>query len=239
MEIPPFSEALLALFVDRKGELETDAGERLEVSATEFDRERVTATAPRLSVGEGRELSGRINRSGDDALLVRLVIETAAYQSDELARVRLRAVDVVPHPLRRRAARVPAGGTAWLEAVNCQEVVDGDRVDGVMIDVSEQGLAFTTDRLLRPGDRLLFHGRFFSERVDADVRVAVARAADSGGRRLVGCMIVEIDTENLARLRRIVSGEARPAPPTLDLGSLRSAADAGRGGWRGRFHRAS
>ena len=101
---------------------------------------------------------------------------------------------------------------AWLAAVNCQHVVDGDRVDGTMVDLSVDGVAFATNRVLRPGDRLLFHGRFFAEHVDADVRVSSVRESAAPGRLIVGCSFVEIDPENRARVERLAARDPRPEP---------------------------
>ena len=98
---------------------------------------------------------------------------------------------VVQDEQRRNDPRFPAGGEAHLVAVNCQEVVDGDSVRGRIVDVSASGVAITTDRVLRRGDRLRFQGRFFTEAIEAEVRVMSIRGADTG-RRIYGCRFLEI-----------------------------------------------
>ena len=168
-------------------------------------------------------------------------MDEADYYNHDLARVRLRAEQVVPDDSRRRNPRVPSGGMAWLAAVNCQHVVDGDRVDGTMVDLSVDGVAFATNRVLRPGDRLLFHGRFFAEHVDADVRVSSVRESEAPGRLIVGCSFIEIDPENRARVERLAARDPRPSGEVaaVDFTRLRVMAlpdesEPG-GGWRRRF----
>jgi hypothetical protein len=152
---------------------------------------------------------------------------------------------------RRAAERVPIGGVAWLEAVNCQDVVDGDRVEGTLEDLSRTGVAFTTNRLLRVGDRLIFHGRFFADSISGEVRVASVRPSSAPGHTVVGARFLELDRESIARVDRILSGGREPAPETtggLSLAALRQLAanapvedddadEASGGGWLSRIRR--
>ena len=127
---------------------------------------------------------------------------------------------------RRAAERVPIGGVAWLEAVNCQDVVDRDRVDGSLEDLSRTGVAFTTARVLRVGDRLLFHGRFFADSISGEVRVASVRPAAAPGQTVVGCRFLDIDEASLNKIARILNGGREPESRSagLDVPSLRGLA---------------
>jgi hypothetical protein len=200
-------------------------------------------TAPRLALSGGMRLRGRLLAADGEPWVVSLVVDEADFHSHDLARVRLRADDVAPDESRRRNPRVPAGGMAWLAAVNCAHVVDADRVDGTMVDLSRDGVAFATTRVLRTGDRLTFHGRFFAEQVDAEVRVTSVRESSVPGRLIVGCAFIEIDADNRTRVDRLASTEPRPAPETprpFDVSRLRVLADDDapqQGGWRRRFRR--
>ena len=168
-----------------------------------------------------------------------LLVDEADYHSHDLARVRLRAEAVTADASRRRSPRVRAGGIAWLTAVNCQHVVDRDRVDGTMVDLSREGVAFATNRVLRPSDRLTFHGRFFADAVEAEVRVTSVREAASG-RLVVGCSFIEIDAENRARVERLAANapaQGRPAASFSELRLLAADEQPGQGGWRRRFKR--
>jgi hypothetical protein len=123
--------------------------------------------------------------------------------------------------------------------VNCQHVVDGDRVDGTMVDLSREGVAFATNRVLRPADRLTFHGRFFADTVEAEVRVTSVREAASG-RLVVGCSFIEINAENRARVARLAANapaDPRPSATFSDLRLLASDEEPEQGGWRRRFKR--
>ena len=95
------------------------------------------------------------------------------------------------------------GGHARLIAYSCQNVVDGDVVEGSIVDVSDNGVAFMTRRLLRPGDRLSFAGRFFATVVEAEVRVA--RIAEVAGQLQVGCTFIAIEPAERAKLRAVTA----------------------------------
>jgi PilZ domain len=243
--MPPLSrqQAISMLFSGLEATLESDDGASVTVQPSGMAGDTVWVTAPRLQVAGGMRLRGRLIAADGEPWVIALVVDEADYHSHDLARVRLRADDISADESRRRNPRIPAGGIAWLAAVNCQHVVDGDRVDGTMIDLSREGVAFATNRVLRPGDRLTFHGRFFADQVDAEVRVTSVRESTAAGRLIVGCAFIEIDADNQARVERLASGEHRPAPPppvAFDVSQLRVlAADdkPDQGGWRRRFKR--
>jgi hypothetical protein len=152
----------------------------------------------------------------------------------------MRATGCAIDATRRSAQRVPIGGVAWLEAVNCQEVVDGDRVDGSLEDLSRTGVAFITARVLREGDRLIFNGRFFADSISGEVRVASVRKANAPGQTVIGCRFIDIDADSISRIDRILSGGREPDNGQIDLSALRNLASGGEDdgtGWRGIFKR--
>jgi hypothetical protein len=236
-------QAISMLFSGLEAELETDQGATVTVQPSGMAGDSVWVTAPRLQVAGGMRLRGRLIAADGEPWVVSLVVDEAEFYSHDLARVRLRADEVTADESRRRTPRVPTGGMAWLAAVNCQHVVDGDRVDGTMVDLSRDGVAFATNRVLRQADRLTFHGRFFAEQVDAEVRVTSVRESGAAGRLIVGCSFIDIDAQNRARVERLASGDPRPAPqapPAFDVARLRVlAADENPepSGWRRRFKR--
>jgi hypothetical protein len=232
-------QAISMLFSGLAADLEAEEGATVTVQPSGMAGDTVWVTAPRLQIAGGMRLRGRLLDSDGEPWIVALVVDEADYHSHELARVRLRADSVTADASRRRNPRVRAGGIAWLSAVNCQHVVDGDRVDGTMVDLSRDGVAFATNRVLRPSDRLMFHGRFFADTVEADVRVISVREAASG-RLIVGCAFIEIDAENRARVERLAANAPSPGRPAATFSELRLlAADEqpGQGGWRRRFKR--
>ncbi len=234
------ADAVVLLFSGMSADVETDAGKSIPMQVTGIKAGRVWATAPRLAVAAGLVIRGRVIGPEDSRpWVVELEIEDAAFHTNELARVRMRAVRVMPDDTRRRSTRVPVGGVAWLVAVNCRDVVDGDRVDGTILDLSTSGVAFATRRVLRVGDRMTFHGRFFAEHVEAEVRVTSVRAG-ANERTIAGCVFIEIDRGQQARVARLIAAAESAPPPRgdLDLGALRDAAAGdGSGGWRGIFRR--
>jgi hypothetical protein len=234
------SDAIRMLFAGMTADLETDAGVLIPMQATGMKGAKVWATAPRLAVATGMPLRGRIIVPEEaQPWLVRFETEDASFHTNELARVRLRAVSVGPDHSRRRTQRVPAGGVAWLIAVSCRDVNDGDRIEGTIVDLSESGVAFATWRVLRIHDRLVFTGRFFAEHVETEVRVTSLRDG-ANGRTIAGCAFVDINAAQRARVQRLVAAADSPPerPAGVDVGPLREAVgESDSDGWRGLFRR--
>ena len=240
-------DAFSLLLADGSADLEISAGAYVHVDVQEVNGRRATVTAPRLSVASGMQLTGRVIGEDGTPWALTLVIDSATYNSPDLALIALRVLQVQVDASRRANQRVPIGGVAWLVAVNCRDIVDGDRVEGSLEDLSKSGVAFSTRRVLRVGDRLMFHGRFFADEINGEVRVASLRPAAAPGHMIVGCRFIDLDAESESRIERILSGgRSEPARPsaTLDLGSLRQAAQArdedppdGSGSWKSRFRR--
>jgi hypothetical protein len=231
-------EALPVLCAARTVGLRTRDGAEIPVDVLEIDGDRLIATAPRFRVSIGLELSARIVDPGGEPWMLRFRVIRADVAGPDTARIELRPEDVAPDDQRRLDQRFPAGGDVELVAVNCQEVVDGDSLRGRIVDVSASGVAITTDRVLRRGDRLMFRGRFFTETVEAEVRVMSIRGADTG-RRIYGCRFLEMADESRDRLERVLADD-RPAPASIDLGALRdlmAEAAPEAGGWRRRLRR--
>src|SRR4051794_197109 len=236
------SDALSLLFASGEAELEITAGAFVRTATVLVDGETAKATAPRLSVATGMRLTGRVLGPDGRPWEVALSIDDASYHSPDLAMITMSVTGVQVDTTRRAAARVPIGGVTWLEAVNCQDVVDGDRVDGTLEDLSRTGVAFATRRILRVNDRLIFHGRFFADEINGEVRVASVRPAQSPGQSIVGCRFIDLDGESQRRIERILSGgRTEVAPSGVDLGALRTAAGQGSvhdgDGWRRVFRR--
>lgn len=228
------------LFAGMTAALESESGAHIPMQATGMKGAKVWATAPRLAVATGMTLRGRIIVPEEaHPWLVRFEVEDASFHTNELARVRLRAVSVGTDHSRRGSQRVPAGGVAWLIAVNCRDVVDGDKIEGTIVDLSESGVAFATRRVLRMSDRLIFNGRFFAEHVEAEVRVASLRDGVDN-RTIVGCAFIDINAAQLARVRRLIdTAESPPERPAgVEIGQLREAVgETESAGWRGLFRR--
>ncbi len=237
------TDALSLLFAPGEAELEISAGAFVRAAAVDIAGERARVTAPRLSVATGMKLTGRVLGPDGRPWEIALSIDDASYHSPDLAMVSLAVDGVEVDRSRRAATRVPIGGIAWLEAVNCQDVVDGDRVEGTLEDLSRSGVAFATRRILRTNDRLIFHGRFFADEINGEVRVASVRPASSPGQSIVGCRFIGLDQDSEQRIERILSGGRAGARASVDLSALRSAAaeskpdDDGEGSWRRVFRR--
>ena len=219
-----------------------EQGNGLELSPVESSGTRLIATADRMRTGERGLLTARVH--GDDLRpwVVGFEVESAEYHTDELARVTLRARSIKLDARQRQADRTAMGGHARLIAYSCQNVVDGDVVEGSIVDVSDNGVAFMTRRLLRPGDRLSFAGRFFATVVEAEVRVA--RIAEVAGQLQVGCTFIAIDQAERKKLRAVTAvrqpGEAASFNVLQQLNAERASHEQEQGGrWRRLFRRSA
>jgi hypothetical protein len=197
----------VALLADAPISAHDAHGRTLDLTPLSHSGTRLTVTADRLRIGDADAVTARVH--GDDLRpwLVSFEVESAVYQTAELARVVLRARAIKLDDRHRQADRTSLGGHARLIAINCQDVVDGDVVEASIVDVSDSGVAVLTRRLLRPGDRLGFSGRFFATVVEAEVRVA--RVSEIGGQLQVGCTFITIAAAERAKLRAVT--EVRPA----------------------------
>jgi hypothetical protein len=183
------------------------AGQPIAITPDGADGTRLHGFTNRLRMGAVSEVHARVH--GDDLRpwIVRFEVESLEYHSADLARVTLRARGIKLDEQHRQAERTAMGGHARLVAVNCQDVVDGDVVEGSITDLSDSGVALRTQRRLRVGDRLLFTGRFFATVIEAEVRVA--RVSETDGMIQAGCMFIEIDPAERCKLRSVTV--ARPA----------------------------
>jgi PilZ domain-containing protein len=223
-EMSPGDAARILRSAGQIGLWDADGGAVPVTVTGEFGRGLV-GTAPRFMVSGGQLLATRVLASNGDPYTVRIIVEQAEYECPDFAKVRLAIQAVELDPRHRRSPRLRSGGTAWLTALNCQDVVDGDRVDGAIVDVSLTGVAFSSNRVLRRGDYLQFHGRFFAETVEGEVRVASLRPAAVPERTIYGCEFISMGDESRVRLERILSGERRPG---VDLSAIQELVQAHR-----------
>jgi PilZ domain len=232
------SQATARLFQTSRQPLEVDSGASLIVHATSVHGTQVVGTAPHLDVAAGMIMVGRVVADDERPWEISFRVESAEFFTHQLARVELRAIRVRLDKTRRGSVRMATGGVAALTAVNCQNVVDNDRVEGTVTDLSHTGVGFSTDRLLRRGDRLAFRGRFFNQEIRAELRVTSVRDGASGGRLTVGARFITIDREDQAKIDRLLSGAASPRPPHLNLSELLvhpTEVPPGHSGWRKLF----
>jgi hypothetical protein len=196
------------------------SGRELDLTPLSCSGTRLIVTADRLRVGDSELMVARVH--GDDLRpwLVSFHVESAEFHSAQLAKVVLRARSIRLDGQHRQADRTSLGGHARLVAINCQNVVDGDVVEGSIVDVSDSGVALLTRRLLRPGDLLDFSGRFFATVVTAEVRVA--RVAPVDGQLQVGCTFTSIAASERRKLREVTT--ARPAGRAADFSLLQQIA---------------
>jgi hypothetical protein len=222
---PTVAEALARLCSDSATPLRTPQGVVFEFGVSTVADELASGTAPRDLVAPGMLLIGEVCDERFGTWRIELRVVRADYATPELSAVTVRATAVRPDDSRRGDERVPAGGITWLVAVDCTEVEGGSRVEGSLQDLSRTGVSFVTTWPLLPGDRLVFHGRFFTDEISADVVVASVRPSPRPGRRLAGCSFSELPELDQHRIEKILasSTDRQPATP-VDVAPLRAIA---------------
>jgi hypothetical protein len=233
---PPLAAVVNLLFGEAGvAELEAPGGRIVALRLERWGGDVLTASAGRMTAEAGTTLVGRIIDRDGVPWRVLLAAQTAD-ERDARTVLTLRIVDLVLDELRA-FARLNIGGTATLQVVRGRKMTPGEEARGHITSLSETGCAFTTNAPLRKGDRLLFHGRFFAEEVNADLRVTSLRPDEAAGGQLVGCWFIDIDADSRAAIARVLAhAHEKSAPVTYsDLRSLPLEHDAGQP--PGRLHR--
>jgi hypothetical protein len=190
-------DALRILHAAEQVALRDPDGNELPLTVTGERADGLDGFAPRVAVSVGMTLTTRVVSPDGEPWALRFVIDEATIASPDTASVRLRLERCQFDPFRRLAPRLHTGGSAWLIAVNCQQVVDGDRVDGTIQDISV----------------------FFSDEVEGEVRLASVRPSAIPDRSIYGCQFIRIDDENRQRVERLLRGKRAPR---ADLSPIRS-----------------
>jgi PilZ domain len=210
---PPAVDGALALLFGEGGigDLETDTGRRLTAVVEYRTGGLVTVSTDTGLIREGATLVGSVVDASGAPWRVDLLVESE-HDRDGRAHLALRptAVDRLE---RHTPFQLEIGGSATLEAIQCGGLYEHTEVFGRVVGLSATGVTFATLKPLRSGDRLRFHGRFFSEEVRADVRVVAVEADAEAGGMLVGCWFEDIDADGRAAIDRVLDHALHPEAP--------------------------
>jgi hypothetical protein len=221
---PPDMEAALALLFGECGigELETDSGRRLTAVVEYRTGGLVTVSTDPGLTREGATLVGSIIDESGAPWRVDLRVEAERDRGDR-SHLALRPT-AVDHLERHTPLQLEIGGSATLEAMECGGLREHAEVLGRVVGLSATGMTFATLKPLRTGDRLRFHGRFFSEEVRAFIRVLSVDADAEGGGLIVGCWFEEIDAHGREAIDRVLDLALHPEAP-ISYSQLRLLTD--------------
>ena len=134
-----------------------------------------------MRVVGGMELVGRVEIDGS-RFAVRFMVERAAYDTDDVARVQMRAID---GHFESRSSCVPEArpirGRARLIAVHCHDLKDGETVIATVEALSAGRVVLSTHQLLRRYDVLELRARFGGELLDGEVQVVSVGSPSATG----------------------------------------------------------
>jgi hypothetical protein len=190
-----------------------EQGDEFELHPVSASGTLLTAVTERLRLASASHASVRIHDATGRPWVLTLRVESAEMRDKDTAETVFRAVGLALDQAHRKADRVAINGQAWLTAVNCQDVVDGDVVDARILDVAEGGVAIATARLLRPGDRLLLRARFFATWFNAEVRVA--RVSQRDGMVEAGCQFIAITSDQRRVLGQVMQHREPDQAPSI------------------------
>ena len=210
---PPDMDSALELLFGESGigDLETDAGKRLTAVVEYRTGGLVTVSTDQGWSGEGATLAGSIVDEAGEPWRIDLRVESERERGDR-SHLALRP-EGIDHLERQAPVQLDIGGSATLEAMYCGGLSSTPRCSGASSGLSATGVTFATSKPLRTGDRLRFHGRFFSEEVRAVVCVMSVDAEIEGGGLVVGCLFVEIDDDGRVAIDRVLDHALHPDAP--------------------------
>jgi hypothetical protein len=210
---PPDVDGTLALLFGENGvgDLETETGRRLTAVVEYRTGGLVTVSTDAGLATEGSTLVGAVTDNTGTPWRVDLVVESERERGDR-SHLALRR-SCVDRLERHVPFQLDIGGSATLDAMECGGLHEGTEVLGRVVGLSATGVTFATLKPLRTGDRLRFHGRFFTEEVRAVVRVLAVDAETEGGGLLVGCWFEDIDADGRDAVDRVLDHALHPEAP--------------------------
>lgn len=183
-----------ALVDESAVEMTSDSGESVEIWTISRTGGVVRASAPRLAVREGMQLTCRLPLNGRPHRITAR-IESAEVQSHSRAALLLRVVQATPDAYHRQSHRLPVSVSASLTALMCGRVVSDEVLPIQIVDLSAGGFgALITDDRPRVDDLYRLIVRFFEGTVDCEVRVKVMRPGRRAGEQVLGCAYCDIST---------------------------------------------
>lgn len=221
---PPDMDAALELLFGESGigDLETDTGRRLTAVVEYRTGGLVTVSTDAGLAGEGSTLVGSIVDEAGEPWRIDLHVESERERGDR-SHLALRPAGV-DHLERQAPFQLDIGGSATLEAVYCGGLLEHTEVLGRVVGLSATGVAFATSKPLRTGDRLRFHGRFFTEEVRAGVCVTSVDTDGDGGGFVVSCWFEDIDADGRVAIDRVLDHALHPETP-ISYSELRLLTD--------------
>jgi hypothetical protein len=218
---PPVASAIRQLFgAAGAADLETGFGQLVTVQLIEQAGARLIATAPRLTLRQGMELTGRVIDTNGAPWRVAMTCHDAIEQADRM-RVTLDVAGVTGDD-QRQSVRMGIDTTITLTAAACAHLREGDEVRGQLVDLSRSGLAFAAAADLRAGDRLMFHARLLEGAIEGELRVVSIRPEH--GATAAGCWFASLEAGSADVIARVLARH-RLRPSTVSYPKLRALFD--------------
>jgi hypothetical protein len=200
-------------------DVEMRDGGTVEVWTIAAACDTVRASGPRLQLWGGMQLSWRFLDSQGKPHRAEIDVIESRFKSNMRADLTLQVMAVTADQAARGHARTSVTGSAALTAVNCERIVDTDRLQAAFRDLSLSGMGLVVfDERVRPGDRFLLRSRFMEGAVDADVRVARVSPTPNGEGLLVGAFFLHPTPSLAATVQAVVDRFGQHRHSTSGMG---------------------
>jgi PilZ domain len=190
--------SVLAMLPKKLDVLSEDGG-TVPIEILGHDADTIQALAPVHRVRIGLRLRMRQRDEHGAGHDIDLRVSDLFYESDRAATLQLTVDRLRRRSGRRTSPRARLSDLALVSVLYSPKVQAESEFDVHLTDLSADGLAFVTDKPLRPGDLLSVMPTIDRRLVRLRVRVLHTAAAHYGRRR-IGCEVIEVAGSERARL---------------------------------------
>ncbi len=159
----------------------------------------IVATAPKLRVRPQLELLARTADPAGGGYDIDLSVAEIFYESQWVATVHLRVLDVRRRDSRRVTARSRIEELALLHVMGARTIADDETFDVRLADLSPSGVAFVTEHEFTIGDRFALMATVGGRVLRMQARV-LQTSSSHYGRQRVGCEILQITDDDRRRI---------------------------------------
>jgi hypothetical protein len=164
----------------------------------------IAANAPRLRVKPQLELLARTTEPAGGGYDIELLVAEVFYESEWVAKLHLRVLDVRRRDSHRVTARARIEEVAQLHVMGARAIAENETFDVRLADLSPSGVAFVTEHRFTIGDRFALMATVGGRVLRMQARV-LQTSNSHYGRQRVGCEILQITDEDRRRVAELTA----------------------------------
>jgi hypothetical protein len=164
----------------------------------------IVANAPRLRVKPQLELLARTTDPAGGGHDIELLVAEIFYESQWVAKLHLRVLDVRRRDSHRVTARARIEELARLHVMGARAIAENETFDVRLADLSPSGVAFVTEYEFTIGDRFALMATVGGRVLRMQARV-LQTSNSHYGRQRVGCEILQITDDDRRRVAELTT----------------------------------